>query len=155
MAATIDSALASFIHEGLAAHIGTRTDSLEPNGARVTAVRVEPDGAHIVAYIPTVAGLNVLADLESNGQAAVTITRPVDDRSCQVKGVMVSSWAATDDERAFALRQWDGFLAQLGLVGLPPIVATNWNAWPCMAVRIRVTSLFDQTPGPVAGTPLS
>jgi hypothetical protein len=53
------------------------------------------------------------------------------------------------------MQQWEGFLAQLSLVGLPPIVATNWNAWPCMAVRIKVTSLFNQTPGPNAGAPLT
>ncbi len=151
----IDPALASFIHEGLAAHIGTRSDTLEPNGARVTAVRVDDDGEHVVAYIPTVAGLNVLADLESNGQAAITITRPFDDRSCQLKGVLTSSWVATEEERPIAMQQWEGFLAQLSLVGLPPIVATNWNAWPCMAVRIKVTSLFNQTPGPNAGAPLT
>lgn len=151
----IDAALAAFIEEGLAAHIGTRTEALEPNGARVTAVRVAPDREHIVVYIPTVAGLHVLADLEANGQAAVTITRPVDDRSCQLKGIAISSWAATDDERAPALAQWAGFLAQLDLVGLPSSAATNWMAWPCMAVRIRVTSIFNQTPGPDAGAPLS
>jgi len=151
----IEKAVREFIHEGLAAHIGTRNARLEPNGTRLTAVRVEDDGRHVVAYIPTVASGLVLQDLRDNGQAAIAIARPVDDRACQVKGEFVESWDATGDERAFVLQQWQGFLNQLDMVGLPSAASINWAAWPCVAVRIRVTALFDQTPGPKAGAPLS
>jgi hypothetical protein len=30
----------------------------------------------------------------------------------------------------------------------------SWQVWPCVAVRVRVTALFDQTPGPGAGQAL-
>ena len=51
----IDKELAAFLQEGLAIHIGTRNARLEPNGARVVAVRVEDDGTHVVAYVPKLA----------------------------------------------------------------------------------------------------
>jgi hypothetical protein len=151
----IDEALTTFIHGGLAAHIGTRNAACLPNGARLTAVRVEPDRRHIVAYVPEIGSQILMADLESNGQAAVTATRPTDDRSCQLKGEFVERWTPGEDEREFALGQWQGFLNQLEMIGLPPSAAVNWASWPCVAVRIRVTALFNQTPGPNAGAPLA
>jgi hypothetical protein len=151
----LDKAVTDFIHEGLAAHIGTRNARLEPNGTRLTAVKVEGDGRHVVAYIPKVASGVVLQDLRDNGQAAIAVARPVDDKACQVKGEFVESWDAAEDERAFVFQQWHGFLNQLDRIGLPSAASTNWAAWPCVAVRIRVTALFDQTPGPKAGAPLS
>ena len=149
--AMIDEALAEFIHEGLAAQMGTRNARLEPNGVRLTAVRVEDDRRHVIAYIPEAGAALVLADLNDNGQGAIAIARPVDDRSCQIKGEFVSSWPARPDERPFAMAQWAGFLRQLEMVGLPPAATTNWTSWPCVAVRLRVTALFNQTPGPNAG----
>ncbi len=58
-------------------------------------------------------------DLKSNGQAAVSFARPVDDRAFQVKGVMVSSRDATADEHDPVMAQWRRFLDQLDMVGLP------------------------------------
>lgn len=150
----LDEAVTEFIHEGLAVHIGSRNARLEPNGTRLTAVRVETDGRHVVAYIPTRASGDVLEDLKENGQAAIAIARPIDDKACQIKGEFVESWSATDAEQAFVMAQWQGFLNQLEMVGLPRAAATNWAAWPCIAVRIRVTALFNQTPGPNAGAPV-
>jgi hypothetical protein len=150
----IDEALAGFIHGGLAAHLGTRDAALHPNGTRLTAVRVEPGGTHVVAFIPEAGADAVLADLESNGQAAIAMARPTDDRSCQIKGTFVSSAPAAEADRAFALAQWGAFLKQLEMVGLPPRATANWSSWPCVAVRLRVTALFNPTPGPDAGAAL-
>ncbi len=30
-----------------------------------------------------------------------------------------------------------------------------WRVWPAIAVRLRVTAVFDQTPGPQAGAALA
>ena len=108
----------------------------------------------MVAYVPALASRLVLADLQANRQAAIAIARPVDDKACQIKGQFVESWSATEAERAFVMQQWQGFRNQLEMVGLPSAAATNWVAWPCVAVRIRVTALFNQTPGPNAGAPI-
>jgi hypothetical protein len=151
----LDKNLTEFLEQGLAIHIGTRNQRLEPNGCRVTAVRVEDEGRHLVAFIPKAATKAVLDDLKSNGQAAVSCTRPADDRAVQVKGECVSLRDASGDEEAFAIAQWQGFLQQLDLIGLPGAGTSSWTMWPCVAVRIRVTALFSQTPGPDAGAVLT
>lgn len=134
--------------------MGTRNARLEPNGARVIAVKVLEDCEHLVAYVPVAGAELVLADLEANGQAALAFARPADDRACQIKGERVSIRDAEPSERAMVQQQWAGLLEQLQLVGIPPLATEAWSTWPCMAVTLRVTAAFDQTPGPGAGSAL-
>jgi hypothetical protein len=151
----IDGALAAFLQEGVGIHIGTRNAALQPNGARAIAVRVEPDGEHLVVYVARVAAARILPDLESNGQAAVGFGRPVDDRACQVKGVFTGVREVTDDEGPAVLAQWDAFLGSLEKIGIPRAATRTWVTWPAVAIRLRANALFDQTPGPGAGAPLT
>lgn len=151
----IDAELALFLQQGLAINIGTRDATLAPNAAYAPAAAVEPDGTHVVIYVPVVGADAVLADFAHNGQAAVVFARPMDDRACQVKGTYVSHRPATDDERAIVRAQWDGFMQQLEMIGTPGESTRTWITWPCVAIRLRVTALFNQTPGPDAGARLS
>src|SRR5918992_1487058 len=96
----IDAELRAFLHAGVGIHIGTRNTQLEPNGARAAALRVQEDRVHLVVYVAERAAARVLPDLESNGQAAVVVARPSDDRSCQLKGVFAGVRPAAPDERA-------------------------------------------------------
>lgn len=150
----LDKQLAAFLEEGLAMHLATRNADLEPNAARVTAVKVEADGRHVVVYVPAVSAGNVLDDLRANGQVALVCTRPPDDKGCQVKGVFTDVRDATPDEQSFVLGQWERFRDTLEQVGLPRAPTDAWVTWPSVAIRLRVNALFDQTPGPGAGAPL-
>ena len=150
----LDRTLTEFLEQGLAIHIGTRDAGLRPNGCVVTAVRVEDEGRQLVAFIPKAVTPAVFDDLQSNGQAALSFTRPSDDKAVQVKGEFVSMADASDADEQFAREQWSGFLKQLDLIGLPGKATTTWTLWPSVAVRVRVTALFSQTPGPDAGAVL-
>lgn len=150
----IDPELAAFLEGGVAIHIASRNERLEPNGARVVAVKVDADGSHVTAYVPKIAAPSVLADLEANRQAAIGFGRPTDDRACQVKGEFVDSRAATGRERSTIVTQWEALLGNLEQIGIPRQVMESWRIWPCVAIRVRVTALFSQTPGPGAGAPL-
>ena len=152
----LDRSLTEFLEQGLAVHIGTRNERMQPNGCRVTAVRVENQGRHLVAYLPKAAGPAVLDDLRNNGQAALSFARPSDDRAVQVKGVFVSEREAEDAEGPFVQAQVNALFGQLDAIGLEGLrQMTNWPLWPCVAVTIRVTAIFSQTPGPEAGSVLS
>ncbi len=151
----LDRTLTEFLEQGLAIHIGTRNARMEPNGCRVTAVRVEDQGRHLIAYLPKAATPVVIEDLRDNGQAALSFARPSDDRAVQVKGEFIDSRDANDGEQGFVLGQLEALKRQLELVGIPAKASSTWKLWPCTAVRIRVTAIFSQTPGPDAGSVLS
>ena len=147
----IDKLLAAFLEGGVGVHIGTRNAELEPNGARAIAVKVERDRRHLRVFISNVAARRVLPDLEANGQAALTFARPTDERACQVKGVFVDVRKLESEELAHARQQWSDFLDNLEYIGIPRIASRTWVDVPDLAVRLRVTEIFDQTPGPGAG----
>jgi hypothetical protein len=152
----LDKSLTEFLEQGLAIHMGTRDAALRPNGCRVTAVRVEDQGRHLVAFLPKAATAAVLDDLQSNGQAAVSFARPTDDRAVQVKGEFLAARNAEPSEEQFVLGQWNALLGELDAIGLAALTSTStWLMWPCIAVTIRVTAVFSQTPGPEAGAVLS
>jgi hypothetical protein len=150
----LDKTLTEFLELGLAIHIGTRDARLRPNGCVVTAVRVEDEGRQLVAFIPRAVTPAVFDDLRGNGQAALSFTRPSDDKAVQVKGEFVTLADASEADEQFAKAQWGCFLKQLDLIGLPGVATNTWKLWPCVAVRIKVTALFSQTPGPEAGAVL-
>ena len=151
----IDPQLGEFLQEGLGIHVGTRNEQLEPNGARAIAVKVEDDGVHIVVYVAKVAIDRLMPDLEANAQAAITFARPTDERACQVKGTYVASRTARANERALVAGQFERFLLNLERIGIPRGGTANWATWPAVAIRLRVTAVFDQTPGPAAGTTIA
>ena len=101
-----------------------------------------------------VAAERLLPDLESNGQAAVSFGRPIDERACQVKGVFEGVRDARDDERPRVAEQWESFQANLELIGISRAAYAPWITWPCVAIRLRVTALFEQTPKPGTGGPI-
>jgi hypothetical protein len=150
----IDREFAAFLEEGIGIQIGTRNERLEPNGARVVAVKVDADGAHLVAYVTTAEASKVLPDLEANGQAALVFARPPDERACQVKGVFAGARAASSAEERLVADQSMRWVERLESIGYPRAAWENWATWPCVAIRVRVTALFNQTPGPGAGAAL-
>ena len=152
----LDQSLTEFLEQGLAIHIGTRNAALRPNGCRVTAVRVEEQGRHLVAYLPKAAAPEVFEDLRTNGQAALSFARPTDDRAVQVKGEFISARDVEPSEEAFVMGQWQSLLKELDVIGLAALTSTSaWLMWPCVAVTLRVTAVFSQTPGPEAGAVLA
>ena len=151
----ISPPLASFLVEGLSIHIGTRDADLRPEGGRAAAVTVSPDGRQMVVYVPETAFSRLRPNIDANGYAAIGFGRPVDDRACQVKGNVLDVRPATDDERALVASQWDGFMRQLEMIGIPRGLSANWSMWPAVAVTMKVTAVFEQTPGPQAGTPIA
>ncbi len=151
----IDKGLADFVEDGVGIHLATRSERQEPNGARAVAAQADADGIHLTVYLPTVGAGRVLQDLRANGQAALLFGRPLDARACQVKGTFVSERPAAEEERVRVMTQWDLFLANLERIGFPRSAFTAWATWPCTAIRVRVSAVFEQTPGPDAGAQLA
>ena len=146
--------VAGFVESGVAIHIGTRDGELQPDGARALSAYVEADGCHLLLYVSEVAARRILPNLEANGHAAVVFARPTDDRACQIKGQFVGARAATGAERQRIDAHWELFFRNMAQIGIPRVTAAGWPTWPALAIRIRATAVFDQTPGAQAGASL-
>jgi hypothetical protein len=153
-AARIPDELAAFLESGVSIVVATRDGELSPDGAAGMAVRVHADRSHLTVFLYEEAARRVLRNLKSHPEIALDLDLPTTHRACQVKGLYVSSRRAKAAERAEVERQGEAFAADLEAIGIPRVMLAGWKTWPCTAIEVRVTQLFEQTPGPGAGEPL-
>ncbi len=150
----ISRRLAEFLQSGLSIAVAARDGGLRPSGARAWAATVEEDGSHLTVFLYAKSAESILRDLRKRPPVAVVFDRPTDARACQIKGTFAGSRRARPEERGELERQVGGLFEQLGKIGFPRTLLTGWKFWPAAAIRIRVTDLFQQTPGPGAGEPM-
>jgi len=150
----ISPELGEFMESGLAIVVGTRGEDLEPEGASALALRVEPDRTRLTVFLYEEAARALLKNLATWPEIAVQADLPTSHRACQAKGRFLGSRHATEEERPLVARQLEGFVMDLGKIGVPRRLTEGWNMWPCVALTMEVHELYEQTPGPGAGEPL-
>lgn len=150
----ISDEFAIFLQSGLSIVVGVRDDALRPGGARAWALKVHDDRVHLTTFLFSKSAPALLKTLRAHPEIALAIDRPTDARACQLKGSFVGSRRARVAERAEVERQVEGFLTHLEALGIPRALTGGWEFWPCVALELRVTEIFEQTPGPGAGEPM-
>ncbi len=147
----LSDAIATFLEAGRSITLATRDDTLRPEGANAWAAKVDADRRGLTLYLHEASARALLRNLERHPEIAILFDQPSEHRACQVKGTFLSSRKAKASERAEIDRQVEGLGHELGLLGIPGTLMTGWETWPCFAFDVRVSALFEQTPGPGAG----
>lgn len=150
----ISDELAAFLESGLPSTLASRDGDLQADGVWVWGARVHDDRRHLTIYLRPESAESMLQNFRAHPEVAVVFDRPHDHRACQVKGQFESIRSAADNERSHVEQQVEGVRAHLERVGIPRAMTAAWNSWPCTALDIVVTHLYEQTPGPGAGEPL-
>jgi hypothetical protein len=127
---------------------------MEPDGVIAWAALVHNDRTQITIYLHDDAANAMLRNLRVHPEIAVLFELPTSHRACQVKGRFVSTRPAEASERAEVEQQIDKFCTDLEGIGIPRDMASGSQIWPCTAIQMRASELFQQTPGPGAGEPL-
>ncbi|MCK5944836.1 MAG: hypothetical protein KAI24_22805, partial [Planctomycetes bacterium] len=146
--------LVPFVEAGVSVLVGSRDQRLLPESVRAFGARVARTRRELTVFVPVATGATTIANLEDNGRIAICFCLPRDHHTIQVKGQVLSIRPATARDRARVERYREQFGDELAWVGLPLRVSRRFSHWPCHAVRMKVESVFDQTPGPGAGDPL-
>jgi hypothetical protein len=131
-------------------HLATRDAELQPASTFAFGLAVSDD-REVTVFLPVALASFTLANLRDNGQMALTIVRPTDNRAVQLKGIWLGERRADDADRALVERQRDALTQELGLVGVPRSLWRRIVWWPSLALRMEVREVFVQTPGPKAG----
>ena len=146
--------LVQFLESGVSMQVGTRDSCLVPEAVRAVGARVVGSGPEVVVYVPVATGARTVDNLGENGRIAVCFSRIEDHRTIQLKGRVLEVRSATGEERATIDRYRAAFGENLAFVGMPPRLSFRIASWPCHAVRLRVETIWVQTPGPGAGDAL-
>lgn len=154
MALPLPTELADYMQSGVSVLIASRDARLMPACCRAMGVRVERGRRALTVFVPEATSGEVMAAIAQSGRAAVCFARIEDHKSMQVKGTVAGIAPATPAERVLIERYRGEWSRNLGIIGMPARISLRQNAWPCHAVRLRIESLFVQTPGPGAGARL-
>jgi pyridoxamine 5'-phosphate oxidase-like protein len=149
--------LAAFLQGGRAIMVGTAGADGRPDATRGWGLVVGADGESVRVRIA--AGATAFRNLEANDRVAVLCCDVQTYQTIQLKGraVDVSGPVTLSDDLV-----WSNYLVQFlratratGAVEIPEPLLRRLLPTACMTVDITVAELYDQTPGPGAGRPLT
>ncbi|MEI9952955.1 MAG: hypothetical protein WDO74_29260 [Pseudomonadota bacterium] len=126
-----------------------------PACTRGVGLRIWADRQHATLFLALATAKPVTDQLLIRAHVAFVISRPSDYRTVQMKGVAIAVRDALDADRAFVTECVTAFADVVDGLGVPRQIALRVAHWPCLAVDVRVSEIFMQTPGPGAGAPLS
>jgi hypothetical protein len=159
-AIAIPPEIKAHIERGASVMVGTRDSELVPELVRAWGPRVSRDRKHVSVCVATAAGGKTLANLRDNARLAVTFALPSNSNAIQVWGRCIGTGRPLRDDLAAVQQHRDTFARVNTDIGVPrPFIEALWQhelaGSPAM-VRIRFVAeqIFNQTPGPDAGSPL-
>ena len=139
---------------GTSIFIGTIDAQMSPLCCRAIALQADERLETATVYVPIATSRDTLCNLATTRRIAVVVTRPVEHISIQLKGTSRTARLARDDEEAFVRSRLDGLADVLDRIGVPRRVTRSFAYWPAFAIEMDVDQIFEQTPGPRAGTRL-
>lgn len=137
---------------GTSVLVGSADSNAVPACCRGIAVSTDSTLARATVYVPVATSRDVIANAATTKRLAVMITRVVEHLGVQLKGSVEAIRMAGDDEGPFVRRRLQEFAEVVDEIGLPRRIFLSVSHWPAFAVEIAVEEVFDQTPGPRAGS---
>lgn len=139
---------------GLSILVGTADRQGVPSCCRAIAVASDDDLETLTIYVPVATSQDTIRNIALTGRIAVAASNPVDNCSTQIKGTTTETRLAREDENELVRRRFEAFAAVLDRIGVPRRLTRSVAHWPAFAITLRVEQVFDQTPGPQAGSRL-
>jgi hypothetical protein len=137
---------------GVSVFIGTADANGRPACCRAVALVPSADLETMTVYAPVATAQETIANLATTRRIAIGLSRVPDHTSLQIKGLMRAVRLARADEAEIVERQLGDFAGRLADLGLPRHMTRRINHWPAFAIDVTVEQVFDQTPGPKAGS---
>ena len=132
--------------------VGTADASGWPACCRGVALSVHPDRQGLTLYVPVATGAETVANIASTGRVAIVSSDPVSHETLQLKGRTRAVRVAAEDEAGLVEEFFERLADVLDAVGLPRGVSRAVTRWPAFAIEVAVEAVFEQTPGPRAGS---
>jgi hypothetical protein len=146
------------LQKGLAPGVSVIVGSVDADGnpacCRAVGLRTDDNLETVTVFVPTATGAETVANVAATKRLAVVTTHPISHCATQLKGRVEKTRQARDDEEAFVMHHFAGFGGVLNTVGYPPRLTKSVVRWPAYAIEMRVEEIYEQSPGPKAGSRL-
>jgi Pyridoxamine 5'-phosphate oxidase len=156
----VTAELKAFLESGVSVVVGTRDSELVPEITRAWGPRVSRDRRSVSLCIALATSGRTLDNLRHNGRVAATFSLPIDYKTVQLKGGCTETAQPNRQDLAAIQRHRDSFACLTERLGVPrsfteAIWQRELTESPVMVkIRFVTENVFDQTPGPDAGSPL-
>ena len=140
---------------GVVVYVATRDQALWPESTLAIGAKAEWDRGVVTVYVPSALVGPTQKNLDDNGEAAVTMTRPSDHKSIQVKGKARPVRQCNEVDRELLAVRRSALVEQFAGVGIPRELTRRVVWWPSVAIEVDVREVYSQTPGPRAGERLT
>ena len=144
--------LRSFADGGVSVLVATVDADGFPTCCRGVAVAFKDDFESVTIYLPAATAQETIANVATTRRVALACSHPLSHQTIQVKGLTRGVKLAPPEDEAFVRQRLDQFAGVLDEIGLPRRVTRSMANWPAFAIDLSVEQVFDQTPGPKAGT---
>lgn len=140
------------LEPGLAILVGTVDAQGTPSCCRGVALASDDGVETVTVYVPVATSHQTVQNVATTRRIAISASHPIDHRTIQLKGTTLEARIARDDEARLVRARMDAYADVLERIGVPRALTGTVVHWPAFAVTVRVEQIFDQTPGPNAGT---
>lgn len=151
----VSEALAKRLEIAGAVCVGSVDSMGMPSCAYGAALKVTPGSSTVTVYMAVETCQTILADIATNGRLAISTADVTTDATVQLKGKTTRVRMAPESERAFVEARVAVYARGLTFCGYPESHTRGIVHWPAFAVDMQVEAIFEQTPGPRAGTVLT
>jgi hypothetical protein len=142
------------LETGLSILVGTVDVQGTPSCCRAVAIRSEDELETVTVYLPIATSHQIIQNIATTGRLAIAAAHPMEHCATQLKGMTIETRLAREDEASFVRGRLDAFADVLDSIGVPKGLTRAVAHWPAFAVSMRVEQVFEQTPGPNAGSRL-
>jgi hypothetical protein len=142
------------LEPGLSILVGTVDAQGAPSCCRAIAIASNDGLQTVTVYLPVATSHETIQNLGTTKRLAVAATHVIDHCATQLKGATSDARLAREDEAAFVRERLEAFADMLDAVGVPKRLTRSLSHWPAFAIKMRVEQVFEQTPGPNAGSRL-
>ena len=150
----MDVRLQKCLEPGVSVIVGSVDSTGTPSCCRAVGLRSDDELATATVFVPMATSKETIANVASTRRLAVVTTHPISHCATQLKGVVEHTRVAREDEQPFVTAHLGGFGGVLNTIGYPLRVTRSVVRWPAYALELRVDEIYEQTPGPRAGTRL-
>jgi hypothetical protein len=142
------------LEPGVSVIVGSVDAMGNPSCCRAVGLRSDDGLATATVFVPMATSKETIANVASTRRLAVVTTHPITHCATQLKGIVEHTRVAREDERPFIEAHLGGFSGVLKTIGYPLRVTRSVVRWPAYALELRVEEIYEQTPGPKAGSRL-
>ena len=150
----IDDELATYLQPGPYSLIVASSDRDRlPDAVRAWGPRVHDDRKGLDLFVGREASRKLVSNLAANDTIALSIANVTTYQALQLKGRCIEITEAQPEELAQVHKHSEAFVAGVQLIGISERAARGMLVSDVVKLIIAPDLLFDQTPGPEAGSP--